>query len=541
MSRVHIVCADADSDQVLARLARHLVQRAGWTSGSIPDPKATLNYFFPYILHAQKYRDFNATLTAAYFSHYDSNNPTKSGWWRESAQLADLRIVTAQQYGKRVRQYGPTVYVHAPVDEMFGLRERRPRATAQPVIGVSGMVYGDKRKGEDLVHLLFNATRNDWYWMASGRGWTIPKTQFYPWERLPDFYHNLDVFFCASRIEGVPMPPLEALACGVPVVIPRGVGMLDELPDIPGIVRYKAGDRAKAEEAVNTAIQQLPYLDRQTLHDAVADYSVERWVTDHIEAIEGLLEPDLEESYPGDWQGQAGVYMVAYGEPSRKCVQTAVTSWQQHNPGVPVAVVSEAKVGPEDIPIVYPDQDIGGRKAKISIYDLAPADWRYVLYLDADTETIAPVTLFFDLLQDGFEFVICKNPVRYHSTRHMSRPDSMEECEKTFEVIGNDNVMQLNGGVFAFRRNERVQRFFQYWLEEWNVYGKRDQAALLRALWRQPLRMFVLGNEWNTVTRYYDPSTSAGILHHPMTARRWTGVIHGRLDSREAWSRVTDK
>jgi hypothetical protein len=75
-------------------------------------------------------------------------------------------------------------------------------------------------------------------------------------------------------------------------------------------------------------------------------------------------------------------------------------------------------------------------------------------------------------------------------------------------------------------------------MDEWNRHGKRDQAALLRALWRVPVRLAVLGNEWNTVTRYYEPEMSAGILHHPMTARRWEGVIHGRLDSTEAWRMV---
>jgi hypothetical protein len=50
--------------------------------------------------------------------------------------------------------------------------------------------------------------------------------------------------------------------------------------------------------------------------------------------------------------------------------------------------------------------------------------------------------------------------------------------------------------------------------------------------------MLVLGNEWNTIIRYDPKERSAGIVHYPMTARRWRGVLHGRSDSPEAWQAV---
>ncbi len=122
----------------------------------------------------------------------------------------------------------------------------------------------------------------------------------------------------------------------------------------------------------------------------------------------------------------------------------------------------------------------------------------------------------------------------------MARPDNTEETNVTFKELGGRDWLQLNGGVMAFRRCSRVERFFQLWLEEWNRYGGRDQAALHRALWRQPLRTYVLGNEWNTVTHYDDIAITAGILHRPQTARRWKGKIKGRLDGEEAWTAVTE-
>ena len=120
----------------------------------------------------------------------------------------------------------------------------------------------------------------------------------------------------------------------------------------------------------------------------------------------------------------------------------------------------------------------------------------------------------------------------------MNGTEKKDECDFTFGQIGTDELLQLNGGVFAYRRNDRTKDFFATWHEEWKRWGKRDQAALLRALWAHPLKIMVLGNEWNLITRYDNPSKSAGILHFPMTARSWRGVVHGRSDSPEAWRKV---
>ena len=111
---------------------------------------------------------------------------------------------------------------------------------------------------------------------------------------------------------------------------------------------------------------------------------------------------------------------------------------------------------------------------KTKIYALAPADWEYVMYLDADTEIIADISFLYDVLADGWEMVICKNPGRFHVCANMVRPDNPDECAKTFAVMGTKEATQLNGGVFAFRRCERVKAFFDAWHDEWQRWGKRE-------------------------------------------------------------------
>jgi hypothetical protein len=233
-----------------------------------------------------------------------------------------------------------------------------------------------------------------------------------------------------------------------------------------------------------------------------------------------------------------GAYYVAYGNPSRHCAETAMTSFKRHFPRIPIALVSDSPIGIEDIYIKHPDTDIGGRLAKVSIYDLAPAEWEYICYMDSDTEIISNDGFLWQVVEDGWDMAICRNPGRFHVVSQMRRPDNEDECKYTFEVLGSDQYLQYNGGVFSFWRNRRTEEFFDAWRSEWLRFGKRDQGALLRALWSHPLRLYVLGNEWNTVTRYADPETAAWLLHYPMTARRWDGVVHYRLDDPQAWKAV---
>lgn len=548
--KVHIVHYQSNTtDHILQRLVDLLCNRTGWTSGHTPNGNAELNYFLPYLVHAEKSSGWQDTPTAAYFSHLDPNAQNKSNMWHEAARHMDLCIVTANLYGDMLQKWGRrTAFAHAPIDPQF--KPTRPVQETRPIIGVSGFLYNDGRKGEQFVEKMVSSDLGrKLVWKASGRGWKINDLHNYLWNEMPAFYQRLNVYLCAALTEGVPMPPLEAMSCGIRCVIPIGVGMLDQLPDLPDLYRFKAGDYDDMARAVEQAAFDERPVNVTALRAAVVDYNANQWVLDHIEAFEALLRPALpvEVNLPA-WKGKAGVVYVAYGKQSRECAVRAIQSFKRFMPGIPVALVSEVPLGPEDIFIPHADTDVGARGVKTRLYDLTPKEWDYVLYLDADTELVADISPIFEWLQKGWELVICKNPARFHTTRNMLRPDNHPECQATFDIMGNDDFLQWNGGVFAFRRSERTHKFFTAWHSEWQKWGNRDQAALLRAMWANPLRVYTLGGEWNTVvsrgengevvTRYDDPAITAGILHFPTTARRTSGLIYGRLDSADAWSKV---
>lgn len=538
--RAHIVVPSWEEDRIIPRLARHLTKAHGWSAGEIPDNMADVNIFFPYLMWKQ--RRFLSTPTIGFFTHREENWPKKEQQWSETAMRVDLRVTMCAKYLHELRPYGRTIEISPPVElNKFRLVERASHQP--PVVGFSGFVYQRSgRKGESLVARLKQEESRHYELRAAGQGWPIP-TKRYAWSGLHHFYRGLDVYVCTATVEGGPVTVLEALATGVPIVIPVDVGMLDELPEMVGIYRYPWGDYEGMVQAIRQAVAAPG--DPGELRAVAECYPVERWNKSWLDTAESLAEKELEippeviQDIP-DWHGRAGVYCVAFGEPSRRCAVTMIESMKRHMPDLPVALVTDRPLGPEDITIIKPDMDIGGRWLKTQMYDLAPPEWLFILYLDADTEITAPIDFLFDTLQSGWDMCIALNPSRYHIVKYMLRPDNKEEVSATIDQIGTEEAIQLQGGVMSFRRNPRTERMFHAWHQEWQRWGKRDQAALLRAVYKYPVKMCILGYEWNTSTRYHPRERTAGILHHQMRARRHEGVVWGRNDSKEAWKAVRD-
>lgn len=551
--RVHIVCQDSDSDRVLPRFARHLRDRLGWTLSAGPE-SADVLYAFPYF---EAHRLKTTGPVAAYFTHREEEpkGNAKARVFDEIAERVNLRVAMCRLYGEPLSQLGPTVMPPLPVE-----RDRfvpSPRMTGRKtVVGLSGYTYLNHRKGEDLVAgMLASQIAKRVEWRASGRGWPVP-TRRYAWAEMPGFYQSLDVLVCPSRVEGGPMPVLEALACGVSVVVPRGVGIVDELPNLRGIYRYERGDLA----TLLLALEQAAYPDKPSdpaaLREAVAVHSVEEFVEAHRRAFDeafgsdhaGIavaeIEPaemlEVKPSQPVKRRtgSTRGIYCVAFGKPARESALRMMQSAKLHMPDVPICLCAASKVGPEDVLVKQPDSDVGGRRAKMRAYELAPAEWESVLYLDADTEVVAPIYQYFEWIEDGWELAIAHDIQSQETLRAFSHKATPAEVRDTLALVGTEHTLQLAGGAFCFRRNERVARFFARWQGEWERYGQRDQGPLLRALHAEPLKIWVLGNEWNTFPKFQPHQATAGLLHYPGDARRWDGQIPGRIDSTVAWEMV---
>lgn len=284
---VNVVCGNLNEDRVIPRFARYLRDNLGWSLTAKPDLSADVIYLSGYFEEGF-IRSWPAKPTAAYMTHREvvPPNSLKIQQFDRVAARVDLRIVTAAMYADVVSDYGPTAQIVPPV-ERDKFRIAPARGGARPRIGLSGFVYANKRKGEDMARAIVAATPK-YEWIAAGRGWPV-RTHLYPWSQLEQFYQSLDVLVVTARVEGVPMPPLEALACGVSVVMPIGVGLLDELVTPPGIYRYTAGDSMDCLAALNRAVAERGSIDREALRGVTYPYTIGAWCEQHRQAFEEVF------------------------------------------------------------------------------------------------------------------------------------------------------------------------------------------------------------------------------------------------------------
>ncbi len=192
---------------------------------------------------------------------------------------------------------------------------------------------------------------------------------------------------------------------------------------------------------------------------------------------------------------QRGVFYVAYGTQARKEALLSITSLKRSNPQLPVCIVSD------DIYVFKADtkyqlefdSDKYGRLAKLNIDNLSP--FEQTLYLDADTRVHLPIDFLFKPLQHGFDFVATISDQQ--GQNWLWHIDDSER-ELTANEIGLFEPLQIQGGVWSFKKSVKMKSFFVNWRKEYKRFDSvYDQAALTRAWHKVAPKMFLVGKEFN--------------------------------------------
>ena len=212
-------------------------------------------------------------------------------------------------------------------------------------------------------------------------------------------------------------------------------------------------------KALGKAIAARGDVDREALRAVTEGMTVEAWCRAHEEAFMELLggpgagleeaaldaEPAIEirddevqePTVSVETSGTRGIYCVAFGDPARACAARLMETVREHLPEIPIAFCGAEPLGLEDVFIAQPDSDVGGRRAKLKAYELSP--WDVTLYLDVDTEVISGDARFwFELIEDGWEFVIAKDPHLHDTLQARVRAGSeptRTEYELTSQVM----------------------------------------------------------------------------------------------------------
>lgn len=284
---VNIACFD--DGHIVPRMMSWLEDGLGWKITNGYDPNS-INYLAPYTMLGRYGQPPGPSM--AWFTHFEEGNLQKMRIWHQAAKQIDLPLVTAQVYADHFaaeailsHKSEPSLFKITPgidQDHFKPVRKKRPGSGVVGLVGVPG-----PRKGTELAESLTGAAGLTQL-LAAGGDWPgVAGSAHIPYDEMPAFYAQLDLMVCASTIEGIPAPPLEALACGVPVVVPRGVGMMDELPESPAVHRYDAGNTASLLAATEAALDAT--VSRSEARDVVADYTVAAWCTSHQLALEALI------------------------------------------------------------------------------------------------------------------------------------------------------------------------------------------------------------------------------------------------------------
>jgi len=189
-----------------------------------------------------------------------------------------------------------------------------------------------------------------------------------------------------------------------------------------------------------------------------------------------------------------GVCYIAYGHHALREVGRSIKSLRAVS-DLPIALICEKVTHYRGIQhVLFEDTSFGARRVKVKLDHLSPFD--NTLYLDADTRVQSSVIeKGFDILHKGWDLAIAPSENQGSDLfAHIDR----EEREYTSEVIENFFSLQLQAGVMWFAKTARMEMLFNAWRQEWLVFKRHDQAALVRALDRVPLRIWLLGLDWNS-------------------------------------------
>jgi len=182
-----------------------------------------------------------------------------------------------------------------------------------------------------------------------------------------------------------------------------------------------------------------------------------------------------------------GVVTVALGMNAQEEAKKSITSLLKHN-RFPTKILKE--FGSEGATVAQQ-----AHWAKVNVDLWSPFD--PTLMLDADTRVKGDLSLGFKILKQGWELVIVPSvPLREGQILWNL---SGEERQITLQELGTWRHVMLNSGVVFFRKTEQVHHFFEAWREEWLRFKGPDQGAMLRALRRRPVSIWLLGYPFNSL------------------------------------------
>jgi hypothetical protein len=188
-----------------------------------------------------------------------------------------------------------------------------------------------------------------------------------------------------------------------------------------------------------------------------------------------------------------GVVYIAIGDKAERAAERSIASLRQYYDG-DITVVSDRPITipgikPRYCSIAARSNVEASRWCKVRLNILTR--YEHTMYIDADTIVRGPIDAGFDVLDDGYDLALAHSAAQEEEA--LWHVDLNEAWFTLCQLYGS--ALQLQAGVMFFRHS--VANLFWEWRCEWQKWRGQDQAALLRALYKVPTRLWILGRSWN--------------------------------------------
>jgi glycosyltransferase involved in cell wall biosynthesis len=183
--------------------------RRGIPGTTINGEPSQINYFLNYALYVDC-----PGIKVGFYTHLEEKGAFREQFF-DTIPLYDFHVAMCRRTTNILLKNGVEPWHIKP-----GSRFQK-----EITFGVAGRIYPSGRKGEFLVE---RAIQAGYKFVGWGSGWPCPILSDQV-DDLPMFYDKIDYFVVTALNEGGPIPVLDAMGIGVPVIAPD-VGWCWEFP-----------------------------------------------------------------------------------------------------------------------------------------------------------------------------------------------------------------------------------------------------------------------------------------------------------------------
>lgn len=186
---------------------------------------------------------------------------------------------------------------------------------------------------------------------------------------------------------------------------------------------------------------------------------------------------------------ERGIVYIAVGASFVRDAERSARSARRQHPELPICLFSDV---PSHDPVFDIKREIRTPHRRSKLDCIIETPFRDTLYLDSDTRVVGSIIEPFGLL-GRYDLAAC-----HVENRH---PVSSATSRLKAESV-DPGFTGFNGGVFYYRTNDGVRRFFERWAEEYKrENAKWDQPIMRKLLWEMPeVKVIAIPPEYNIRT-----------------------------------------